>query len=235
VYNGEKTLRNLEDRFYFSGLPLEVGSMKSEKAQVEWLADCVCDLLQREEQQLRALALARQNEQLKKAPALNPAKNYGQSNFDHYANQREVLLKLLRKKWPQLSKAIDERGAEQTEHGKQERQKAVWLAYIADYKVLFGEPPDVKKEEAAELWRQDDFIRLMSEALKARLPRIDQRDWQLAIGWIEKNYYRMNERELEAAFARDWNYKPGLLKGHTLAVRAHRLNLVTYLLPGPHK
>jgi hypothetical protein len=88
----------------------------------------------------------------------------------------------------------------------------------------------------------DAYIRLMSEALNA-ISQQDKRDWQLALGWIEKNYYRMNKGDLEKAFASDWSYMPvprngrkeNLYKGHALATRAHRLGLVSYLTPGPKK
>jgi hypothetical protein len=238
VFEGETKLTDLKERFYFPGLPLEVASLKSEMAQLEWLADCVGDLLQRERQQIRALAEARQNEQVQKFPPCNPAKDYGQPNFDHYANQREVLLKLLRKKWHRLTNATVELKNAKTEQEKSDRQTKIWLAYIADYKSLFRKLPDINEKDFAELrnndkWH-DHYIRLMSDAIN-NIPQGDKRDWQLAIGWIGKNYYRMNESELETAFARDWNYKSCLYKGNTLAKRAHRLGLVSYLTPGPKK
>jgi hypothetical protein len=235
VFEGDPTLKHLKERFYFLGLPVEVTCIQNAKSQLEWLADCVGGLLQREHQQLRAMAEARQKQQLQQFPPRNPAKDYMQPNFDHYTNQREVLLKLLGRKWHRLSRAMNELNNAKTE---QDRQTMVWLAYIADCKALFGKLPDINEKDFAELrnndkWH-DNYIRLMSEAVDA-IPQQDKRDWQLAIGWIEKEYYRMNEDELEAAFARHWNYRSGHHKGHTLATRAHRIGLVSYLTPGPKK
>lgn len=230
-------ISNLRERFYFPSVPLEVASLQDKK-QVEWLADLVGDLLHREREQFAATAQAQQREQLQNFPSHNPAKDYPKPDFDHYANQREVLLKLLRKKWPHLSKAATDFGNAKTSQEKADKQTAVWLGYIADYKTLFKKLPNANKTDFADLiqnekWH-DYYIRLMSDAINV-VPQEDKRDWQLAIGWIEKNYYRMSEAQLESAFSRDWNYKPGVNKGHALATRAHRLGLVSFLIPGPKK
>jgi hypothetical protein len=118
-----------------------------------------------------------------------------------------VLEKLVRRKWHRLSRAMNELKIAKTEQEKSDGKTKVWLAYIADYKAIFGKLPDVNEKDFAELrnsdkWH-DHYIHLMSDAIDA-IPQGDKRDWQLAIGWIEKNYYRMNEGELEAAFTRDW-------------------------------
>ena len=62
----------------------------------------------------------------------------------------------------------------------------------------------------------------MNKAYTAPGSPVDKILWQLAIGWLEKNYYRMNETQLEDAFNRDWNYQPGEHKGNTLAKNARK-------------
>ena len=57
VFETESTLANLRELFFFPALPAEIAS-SDEKIQIDWLADCVCDLLNRERQQFRAQALA---------------------------------------------------------------------------------------------------------------------------------------------------------------------------------
>lgn len=238
VFHGEQKITNLKERFYFPGLPIEVAAIKNEASRMEWLANCVGDFLQRENKQFNAMAQARQKEQEQKFPKCNPAKSYLQQNFDHHANQREVLLKLLRRKWHRLSRATDKIKNAKTDTEKSDAQTMAWLGFIADHKAIFGKVPDINEKEFAELRNNDKwlvhFSKLMSEAIY-ETPQGDKRDWQLASGWIEKNYYRMNAGELEAAFTRDWKYKPGLFKGNSLAKRAQRLGLVSYLTRGPKK
>ena len=237
VFHGEQITINLKERFYLPGLPVEVAAIKNEKSRMDWLAKCVRDFLKREAEQFRTLAQARQNEQDQKFPKCNPAKSYQQPDFDHHANQREVLLKLLRRKWHRLSEAMDKIKNAKTEQEKSDAQTKAWLAFIADHKAIFKRLPDINENDFAwlsknEKWN-DHYIRLMNGAID-EIPQVDKRDWQLASGWIEKNYYRMTEAELEAAFAKDW---PGNAPntGHNLATRAHRMGLVSFLTPGPKK
>ena len=219
VFNGDTALKNLRERFYFPSLPLEVGSFSNEKPKLEWLANCIVDLLKRERQMFADRAAAQELERQKKFPSRLPHEN---PTVDHYKNQQEVLLNLLRLKWPRFSKASKELSSAKTEQEAQEKQAAIHIAYIADYTAVSGHRPDV--EDEIELWRNDTLIRLLSDALNDTNDRVDKRDWQLACGWIEKNYYRMNDEALEEAFNKDWNYKPKH-KGNTLAKRARNIGL----------
>ena len=106
------------------------------------------------------------------------------------------------------------------------------MEVIADHKVLFGKIPDVRQEEAPEILKDNNFHSLLSKAMNAPLTRVDKRDWELATGWVSKNYYRMDEGELEKAFASDWNYIVGQHKGNTLAKRARNIGLLFALKPG---
>ena len=236
IFEGGNEITNLREQFYFPGVPAGIASSDAEK-QVVWLAGFVADWLHREQQQKREMAQAQQKEQLQKFPPLNPAKDYGKPDFDHYANQQQVLVKLLSAKWPRLTKAAAEFRNAKTADEKADKQKAVWLGYIADYKALFKKLPEVKDKDLSDMMQtdkwHDHYVQLMNEAINA-VSEEDKRDWRLATGWIEKNYYRMNERELEAAFARDW---PDIRhqKGNTLAKRARGLGLVSYLTRGPKK
>ena len=85
--------------------------------------------------------------------------------------------------------------------------------------------PDVKPDEASELWKDDTFLTLMNKAMNDPREVIDKRALRLAVNWIVKNYYRMNEDALEGAFNRDWNCKPGHHKGNTLAKLARDIGL----------
>jgi hypothetical protein len=211
LYAGPKALTNLKERFYFPGLPLEVASFKNEQVKLEWLAkNCVADLLERESKQLEAKAKQLEAEQLKGTPARLPHEDM---DVDHYENWRQAMVKLLCKKWPNLCAAKKAFSPADTDQNKQK----VLSAFIADYRTIFGELPDVKKEDAAELWKDDYYVGLMNKALNAGGSPVDEMLWQLAIGWLVKGYYRMNEKQLEEAFNRDWNYKPGQHKGNTLA------------------
>src|ERR1039457_2783609 len=104
---------------------------------------------------------------------------------------------------------MDKSKIAKTEIEKAECKKQTWLAYIADHKAIFEKMPDVRQEEAAELWKDDQFHALMNKAMNDPRELLDKRELQLATGWIVKNYYRMNEKELETAFNKDWNCKPG--------------------------
>ena len=94
-------------------------------------------------------------------------------------------------------------------------------------KALYGIIPEVEQAEAARLSRDDYYLRLMSSAINAtKEQRVPKTDWQLVNGWIEKNYYRMKDKELGIAFTQDWSYKLGLHKGNTLAKRAREIGLL---------
>lgn len=228
----------LKEKYFFPDLSPEAENLESVKAKAEWLLNYMKDAAHCKQRVIKATTRALEQEHQKQFPRRNPAKDYKKPDFDHYKNQQEVVLKLLRKKWPRLSEAFDEINAVGTQQDKSENQTRTWLAYIADYKALFNELPVIDENEFAELRLNDEwhdhYICLMSKAINA-ISQVDKRDWQLAIGWIEKNYYQKSEAKLENAFASDWGYKPGLYKGHALAKRAHGLGLVSYLMPGPKK
>ena len=208
---GDDAPENLDEVFYFPGLPTEIASLKSETAKLEWLQkECVADLLEREAKQHEAKAKQLAAEQLKTTPARLPHEDI---DVDHYANWRQVVIKLLCKKWPNLSVAMKALGAASTGQAAQR----VLAAYVADYTTIFGKPPDVKSEDAAELSRDRYYIDLMSKAWTASGSPVDAVLWQLAMGWLAKGYYRMNAKQLEEAFNRDWDYQPGQHKGNTLA------------------
>lgn len=225
VGQGAQTTENVDEVFWFAYLPPEVAVFQNEAERTKCMANFVLDLVERrrreELEKLRADGNALHEAQLKEFPARLPHEPHG---FDHYKNRADVLYHLLRKDWPQFFKAYDNLNQAKTPLQRLGCQKGIWLAYIADHKAIYGDFPNVKEDEAAVLWRNDDFHRLMSDVLNA--PRShDKRSWQLANGWIEKNYYRMNEVELEQAFAKDWNYPPHFHKGNTLAKHARKIGL----------
>jgi hypothetical protein len=208
---GDVTPENLDEVFYFPDLPPEIASLKSETAKLEWLQkDCVADLLERESKELEAKRKQLEAEQLRTTPARLPHED---KDVDHYVNWRQAMEKLLCKKWPNLSIALKALAMANNE----EQKLRVLAAYAADYKVIFGKPPDVKTEDKAELWADPYYIGLMNKALSAGGSPVDAVVWQLGIGWLTKGYYQMNETQLEAAFKQDWNGKPGQYKGNTLA------------------
>ena len=90
-------------------------------------------------------------------------------------------------------------------------------AYVADHTAIFGKAPDVKTQDAAELFANTYYLGLMNKALSAGGSPVNEVLWRLAIGRLAKGYYRMNEGELEAAFNTDWNYTSSQYKGNTLA------------------
>lgn len=233
VGSGEFAAENVDEVFWFAMLPLEVAALESEADKTKCVANMVLDLVERRHQEelenLKVEGNARHEAELIKYPARLP---HEPQDFDHYKNRADVLWQLLRNDWPRFFEAHDRLTLAKTELERLECQKRVWLAYIADHKAIYGNFPKVKEAEAAELWRDDDYHRLMSDVLNA--PRShNKRSWQLANGWIEQNYYRMNEAELEDAFARDWNYPPGLHKGNTLTKHAReKLGLRFALKPG---
>ena len=210
-FEGPKALTNLKERFYFPCLPLEVASFKDEQVRLEWLAkNCVADLLERETKQRHAKAKQLEAEQLKDAPARLPHEDM---DDDHYEDWRQAVVKLLCKKWPNLCAAMKDFGPANTEQNKQN----ILSAFIADYRTILGKLPDVKKEDAAELWKDDYYVGLMNKSLNMGDSPVDKILWQLAIGWLAKGCYQMNEKQLAEAFNRDWNYQPGQHKGNTLA------------------
>jgi hypothetical protein len=231
---GEQIPANADEVFLFAVQSPAMTAIKDEAEKSNWLSKWVCDLIMRERKErqaeVQAEAKARNEPKLKEFPACLPHES---PEMDHYKNRQDVLWMLLGKTWPRLFKVMDKLQSAKTEPERTECQNQAMLAYIADHKAIYGIHPEVRTNEAGELWRSDDFVRMMSDALNAPKARVDKIDWQLADGWIEKNYYRMSEKELEEAFVRDWNYKRGQHKGNTLAKRAHRkLGLQSALPPG---
>jgi len=227
LFQGKHVVTNLNERFYFPCVPLEVDAFKKEKRKLNWLAKmCVADFLEREKKQQVAEAKQFEAEKWKATPA-----NFSHEDkeIDHHKNWLESVEKLLKKKWPNLTAAFMAYGGANTEV-----EKLNFLAaYVADYTAIFGKAPDVKPEDAAELVKDASFITLMHKANTAPGSPVDAIHWRLAIGWLEKGYYRMNEKQLEEAFNRDWNYQPGEYKGNTLAKYAReKLGLLFALKRG---
>jgi hypothetical protein len=210
IFENESTLKNLKEIFFFPGLPTEIASLNDGQAEVNWLATWFEGFWKSERQQFEMEAKQLEAERLKTTPARFPHEDI---EIDHHKNWHESVEKLLKKKWPNLTAAFMAVGEAKTE---QEKLKFL-AAYVADYTAIFRESPDVKKEDAAELLKDKSFIVLMNKAYAAPGSPVDEILWQLAIGWLGKNYYRMNEKQLEEAFNRDWNYQPVKHKGNTLA------------------
>lgn len=229
----EQIAQNIEEVFLFAYLPPEVASFQDEQGRMNRLAEWVLDFLDREEQErlekLKAEGNARAAEQLKNFP--RRLDDHEPPEIDHYKNRNEVMVKLLRKEWPRFFEAMDNLKLARTETDRVDCQKRVLIAYLADNKALCGCHSKVKQEEAAELSQNDDYLRLMNDAMDAPKGCVPKIDWQLVNGWIEKNYYRMNDKALEIAFNRDWNYTPAR-KGNTLAKRAHTIGLISALKRG---
>jgi hypothetical protein len=234
VGRGERTHQNIVEEFYFGILPPEVASIQDERVGLNSLAKWVLDLIVSESddalEKLKAESNARAVEQLEKFPRRLP---HEKQEVDHYKNQQDVLKELLRREWPHLFAATDKLKLAKSESEIAACKKQSWLAYIADHKLLFGSPPTLPEDEAAELWRDENYLQLMSDVLNSKKGNVDKRDWQLACGWITNNYYRMNEDELEVAFNRDW--KGMAQKGSALRKRAERMasiGLITALQRG---
>lgn len=224
---GEKTPENTEEVFLFAAPPTEIESDKTKISQWQTsLGEWVLALINREHEELltkaKAEGIARVEEQLKKYPRRFAHES---KTVDHYKNRHEVFVKLLRNQWPRFCHAVDKLKVAKTNEGKSDGEKKVLIAFLADHKANYGFVPDINQEDAAGLSRNDYYIRLMNEALNAPGDSTDKRDWQLVNGWIEKDYYRMNDAALESAFNKDWNYKTKQHKGNTLAKRARNLGL----------
>jgi hypothetical protein len=224
IGSGEPTAENSDEIIFFASLPPEVESKKTN------LSDWVLDWIVREKDEalakLKAEGKARAEEQLKNFPRRLPHESM---DVDHYENRQQVLEKLFRKEWPRFSKASDELKTAKTPRERVVNEKRVLIAYLTDYKALYGCHPKVSQDEAAKLAQDDYYLILMNEAMNAPNASVDKRDWRLADGWIVKNYYRMNKAELEIAFNREWNPAQ---KGSTLRKRAERIGLVSALKLG---
>ena len=223
VGSGEINTLNMDEVFYFVALPPDITSLPTEKEKVNKLLAWVNDILDREQRELRSQATEIERQRKQASPSRLPHESV---EVDHHKNQQVVALNLLRKDWPRLSSAIDQAKNAKTEAEYLKFQAEASLAYIADFTAKYGKRPIVNEKEEAGLWQEDSLIRLLSDALNAPRGIVDKRDWQLANGWIEKNYYRMTEAQLEEAFNRDWNYTRKT-KGSTLAKRARRLGLLS--------
>jgi len=234
--HGEVTLANIEEIFFFAYLPAELASFQNEQDRLKGLSEWVLNRLELEKQQwlekVSAEGQARAVEQLKKFRRRLPHES---PEVDHYKNQQEVLKELLRREWPRLCAATDKlKSAVELAKPPSEIatcQKQSWLAYIADHKLLFGNPPTLREDEAVELWRDENYLRLMADVLNSKKGNVDKRDWRLAYGWITNNYYRMSESELETAF-NNHEWKGIVQIGGTLRKRAERMGLITALQPG---
>jgi hypothetical protein len=225
---GKETQANEDEYFLFPTLPADVVKLEPIEDNLNALAQWIAKFSERTRVNIAAKAREREQDRRKQNPPHFP---YEQPDVDHYDNQKDVMLTLVKKKWPHLSTAIADLRAADSEQKRKRAKTKVFHAYIADYKTIHDKMPKVQEGEAAMLYEEDAFHQLMSEALAAPLGTVDKRDWQLTQGWIEKGYYRMNETDLAAAFARDWDYaKP--YKGSTLARTSRRLGLRSGLKHG---
>jgi len=207
---GDDLPENLEEIFLFPGLPLEIAPQTVE-AQLKWLQEsCVGDLLKRERNDRIEQAKILEKDQLRLAPPRLPHED---EKTDHHALWRVAMNKLLCKKWPNLSTALKAIASA----GDDQQKRRVLAAYVADYTAIFGVPPEVKTEDMAELAIDPYYIGLMQKSFNAGGSPVKTLWWQLAVGWLAKGYYQMNEAQLEVAFNRDWGYQPRQHKGNTLA------------------
>jgi hypothetical protein len=232
--HGAETLENVEEIFLFAYLPSELATCQTDEERLKGLENSVLSWLAFESREslekAKAEGQARAVEQLEKFPRNLPHES---PDVDHYKNQQKVLDALMRKEWPRLFAATDKLKLAKSESERVEGKKQVWLAYIADYKSLYNTHPELREDETTDLYRDEDYLRLMAEIRNSRRGNVDKRDWQLAHGWITKNYYRMSETELEAAFNRDWLGAPQT--GASLRKRAERMadiGLITALPRG---
>jgi len=220
---GEQITTEADEIFLFGIQPPAMAAIEDANGKSNWLSEWVSDLIGRERESEEALVQA-------EAEAINAPKlieypaqlPHEPPQMDHYKNRQDVLWMLLGRTWPRLFKVMDKLKTAKTEAERTECRKLAMIAYLSDHKAIYGRAPEVRPNEAMELWRSENYVRTMNDALTAPKPRVDKIDWQLADGWIEKNYYRMDEAQLEESFTRDWNYTAGLHKGNTLAKRAHR-------------
>jgi len=226
VGKGARTNRNIDGVFLFSVPPPELPPNMSEQDRLNFMADWVCDFVDREGkeqlQKLNSEAKVRDEKALSDSPAQFPHED---PEIDHYKNRAEVIWTLLRRQWPLLFRANDNLSKAKSEAERNHWQKQVWLGYIIDHQSVFGHSPEIRQEEAIGLWCDEEYLALIRESPELRDENPEKRSWELVNGWICKGYYRMSEIELEAAFNRDWNHKPGLHKGNTLAKHARQLGL----------
>ena len=131
---------------------------------------------------------------------------------DIRASQRKAGEELLRREFPRLFRARDNRlSAEE-----------VRKAYIADLWALDGKAPAVAALE--KLAADSGFTRWLSAALDKPGRRVEAAEWALALGWIREGYYAMAPDALRAAL----NERTGLnLSAEAWRKRAARLGLVS--------
>jgi hypothetical protein len=235
---GEITVANIDEVLFYSFESQEMAEMETLREKLEWMANWTHNFIESEKREAQVKtqteATARVEALLKKYPARFP---HEPIDFCHYKNRQDVLWELHRREWPQLFRAHENYQRAKTIEEKTKFKRESWLGYIADHKALYGKEPEVRQNEKAGIVFDDGFHRMWHDAMNSKRGSVDKRDWQLANWWIEKNYYRMNEKELEENFNRDWNYHPGH-KGNTLARRARdilgrgKTGLVSALKPG---
>jgi hypothetical protein len=235
---GEITDANTDEVFFYGFETQEMAETIALREKLEWIANWTHNLIECERREAQAKtevdAKARTEALLKKFPARFPPKPI---DFCHYKNRQDVLWELHKREWPRLFRAHEnfQRALSVEEREKFKRES--WLGYIADHKALYGKEPEVRQNEMAGIVFDDGFHRMWHDAMNSKRTTVDKRDWQLANWWIEKGYYRMNEKELEENFNRDWNCNPRQ-KGNTLARRARdilgrgKTGLISGLKPG---
>lgn len=122
---GEQTLANIDEEFFFAGLPPELASLASEDGQLQGLAQWVADIKKREQKEFLVQAEQLRTALLKGQPPRLPHEEFG---IDHHANQQRVVLDLLRSEWAGVAAAMDGAKAAKTETERDEWQRKRFLA-----------------------------------------------------------------------------------------------------------
>jgi len=226
LFSGETKPTDREEIFFFATVAKE---LKTKQQKADWLAEKIRDLHERENLENRKKGADLERNRLEKIPTRLP---FEAQTIDHYENWRQVGTGLLRKEWPCFFEANDKLLAAKDGPEIARLRIEVWKAYIIDHKAIHGTLPKLSESDQAELLADNEFIRLLNEAINRPKTPVAVVTWRIFCGWLEKNYYRMNESQLETAFASDWNCKPAQHKGNTLAKHARDIGLLFALKRG---
>lgn len=226
VYCGEKKPEHLDERFYFVNLPPGI----DEPATSETIGQTLLEFV-------RSFLESKRNDFQSKADKVRAAKLEGLRadgkripTAEEETKRKKIVERLLRKDWPRFSAANDKLRAATDETARERLNREVWIGFIADHQSVAGCPPEVNKEESAELWKDADYLRLMHDAMNKRAA-VDRIDWTLANGWFAKGYCYLTAPDLRGALAIALN-NTNLPDGESIARRAKRLGLPRFVSDG---
>lgn len=118
---------------------------------------------------------------------------------DHRLNQQQVLEAMAREEWPNFFEAFGQQVNQKG--GKPSESKAVpnlLRGYFLDFTARNGIPPRI--EDANSLLSDQKFIEDLGEIYRKSGPKNSKLKWELATGWVDRGYYRMDPSALGKAF-----------------------------------